>query len=69
MTKLEHRLVEANTDLGKFKDVSISVYDHNALEVRLETHQGMLQRKTTLCNDKLRQLHSTFEHVASKEQN
>ena len=29
----------------------------------------MLQRKMTLCNDKLRQLHSTIEHVASEEQN
>ena len=69
MKKLKHRLMEANTDLGKFKDVGISVQDHIALVVRLKIHQNMLQRKMTLCNDKLRQLHSTIEHVASKEQN
>ena len=29
----------------------------------------MLQRKMTICNDKLRQLHSTIDHVAIEEQN
>ena len=43
MTELENRLVEANTDLEKFKDVSISVHDHNTLVIKLETHQDMLQ--------------------------
>ena len=69
MTKLKHRLLEANTDLEKLKDVSISVHDHGALLVTLKTHQDMLKRKMTLCNDKLRQLHSTIEHVSSDEQN
>ena len=68
MIKLKHRLAEANTDLGKFKDIGISIHDHNALVVKLETHQDMLQRKTALCNNKLMQLHSTIENAASKEQ-
>ena len=68
MTKLEHRLVEADMDLRKFKEVGIILHDNNALVVRLETYQEVLQRKTTLCNDKLRQLNSTMENVASKEQ-
>ena len=63
MTELGNWLVEANTDLEKFKDVSISVHDHDSLLVTLETYQDMLQRKMTLCNDNLRQLHSTIEHV------
>ena len=69
MTELGNRLVEANTDLEKLKDVSISVNVHGALLVTLKTHQDMLQRKMTLCNDKLRQLHSTIEHITSDEQN
>ena len=48
MTKLKQRLVEANTDKGKYNDVRITVNDHNALVVRLKTHQDMLQRKITL---------------------
>ena len=52
-----------------FKDISITVHDHGALLITLAAHQDILQRKMTLCNDKLRQLHSTIEHVASEEQN
>ena len=69
MTKLGNRLLEANTYLEKFKDVSITVHDHNALLITLATHEKMLQMKTTRCNDKLRQLHSEIEYVASEEKN
>ena len=43
MTKLGKRLLEANTDLHKFKDVSISVHDHGILLETLKTHQDMSQ--------------------------
>ena len=57
MTKLEYRLLEASSDLGRLKDSNITLYDHNALLIVLATHQDMLTRKITLCNDRLRQLY------------
>ena len=69
MTKLEVRLKEGKSELVKFKDNNIFVYDHDKLLTLLTTHQDMLTRKITLCNDKLRQLHSTIGQVISDEQN
>ena len=69
MTKLKKRLNEAYTNLEKLKDVRISMHEYGALVVILATYQDMLYRKMTICNDKLKQLHSTIEHLASKEQN
>ena len=36
--------------------------------VTLATHHDMLQRKMTLCNDKLRKLYSSIEGVTTEEQ-
>ena len=41
-THLGHRLIEANTDLEKFKDASISVHNYEDLLARLATHDNML---------------------------
>ena len=64
MTKIENRLLEANTDLEKF---SITIYDHDALLITFATHQEILQMKTTHCNDILKELHIIMEYVASEE--
>ena len=69
MTNLEDRLSEANFELVKLKDTNVTVHDHNALLTILATHQDMLIRKITLCNDRRRQLHSTIRRVISEEQN
>ena len=65
--KHQNRLSEANTALKKFKDVSRTLLDYDALLVILATHHDMLQRKVTLCNEKLSKLHSSIEDVATKE--
>ena len=56
MTNLETKLGEANTDLDKFKDVSISMHDHNTLLVILATQQDIIKMKILICDEKLKQL-------------
>ena len=66
MTKIETRLDTANTNLDKFKDVNLSVHDHGALVAILGTHKDMLQRKMTICKDKLKQLYSDITKMITR---
>ena len=67
ISRLGNRLTGAKTNLEKFKDVSILLHDYGALPVTLETHHDMLQRKVTLCNEKLNKLHSSISDVATQD--
>ena len=54
-------------DLDKFKDVSLTLHDYDTLLAILATHHDMLQRKVTLCNEKISKLHSSVEDVATED--
>ena len=67
MTKLENKFSQASSDLVKFKDMNITVHNHDALLMILAIHLDILTREITLCNDRLRQLHSTIGQVISEK--
>ena len=67
MTQLGNRLIEANTDLEKFKDISLLVYDYDDLIVRLAKYDDMMHKNMALCNEKLGKLHSLLDEVATDE--
>ena len=56
LTHLQNRLIDANGDLGKFKDPQLSVHDKNELLATLGTHDIVLAKKVAMCNNKLPKL-------------
>ena len=42
-------------------------HDYEDLLTRLATHDNILQKKVTVCNDKLDKLHTLLDQVANEE--
>ena len=53
--------------MNKFKDVSLFVHDYEELLARLATHEDMIEKKVTLCNEKLGKLNTLLYEVATNE--
>ena len=50
-TRLQNRLVDATSDLEKFKDPNLSVHDNEELLARLATDNNGLQKKVAVYNN------------------
>ena len=67
LTIIKNRLETANEDLGKFKDPALSVHDKDGLLVALSTHDSILTKKVTMCNDKIKKINMFMDKVTKKE--